>query len=496
MKKKYITNFMREIFPKKQGHHQNGSISVFSQILLIVLIFLSSCKKTIDDSLQIPSKTDDTKTQTIYPLTDKVGFGTDLATGEAGSVGTIKGMVINIKALYDDWPNRVLIDNVSGQSVEVLAAEDAYSYTKSKSGKLKVSSGFGLFKSSISYFDSLSYRSDLIYSSYTLYIKQNRIHLNASSELLKKYLSREFLADVNDPGISPADLVSHYGTAIVLDEITGGRFTALYRSKTENSDKRSAATAGLSAAIKTWFDLDISGGQNKSAASTNTEQQLYYTTSGGYSSIPLIGEISLGNTVPNQIKLAAWQSSVLPANSIFIDFGSSEGAISLADVIPDPVRAATVRAYINQYYLSNEVKMIDPPSIVYGYYDSVNGDWGFSIKNEPTMDGRLLRSAPAFRAYAKKIDGTVAIYQFYSAGLGDYMYSADQSKMPAGYSNMGIAFYAYDKASKATVSVFEFLYHAKINKREYYSHFYSTTNQLPGTRDWAYTGLPFYAYPL
>lgn len=487
---------------KKQAITQSGktfaSISEYAKIVILawMILIAAACKKDISEAIEKPAKTEIPiiKIPTNYPITDKLGAGYNVVNGEPGSVSATKGMVISIPALYDAWPDRIIIDKISKQATEVLAAEDAYSYTKSISGKLKVSSGFGLFKSSISYFDSLSYRSDLIYSSYNLYVRQNRIHINASADLLKNYLTREFKADLLTQ--SPAELISHYGTAVVVDLYTGGKFVALYRALTANSDRKSAASAGLSAAVKTWFDFDISGGQNSAAASTNTSQQLYYYTNGGNSAIPLIGEINLGNTVPNKIQLTSWISSVTPENSVMIDFGSTDGAISLADLIPDPTKAAAVRDYIRVYYQDNQLKMVAPPTVVYGYYDAVNADWAYSTKNEPTLDGRLSRSGPVFRAYTKKIEGTVPVYQFYSSALGDYMYTTNLGSIPAGYTNNGIVFYAYDTPNPGTVSVFEFLYSAKINKKIYYTHYYSTTNQLPGTQDWSYSRLAFYAYGL
>ncbi len=490
--KNTATNVKGSIWKTIYNKLPSYRIIIFASMLLLI----AACEKNIPTVSEEPTKPENptVKTPKTYPLTSKLGAGVDIVNGEPGSVSATKGMVLNIPSLYDEWPDRVIIDNISKQAAEILAAEDAYSYTKSISGKLKVSSGFGLFKSSVSYFDSLSYRSDLIYSSYNQYIRQNRIHINASSELLKNYLSREFKADLLTQ--SPAELVSHYGTAVAVDIITGGKFTALYRARTANSDRKSAASAGLSAAIKTWFDFDISGGQNRSAASTNTEQQLYYYTNGGNSATPLIGELKLGNTVPNTIQLTAWINSVTPENSVMIDFGSTDGAINLADLIPDVAKATAVRNYIKQYYLDNQLKMVDPPSIVYGFYDNANADWAYSTKNEPTLDGRLVRNGPAFRAYTKKIEGTVGVYQFYSSALGDYMYSTNPNSIQAGYTNMGIVFYAYDSPATERISVFQFLYSAKINKKIYYTHYYSTTNQLPGPQDWSYTGLPFYAYAL
>jgi hypothetical protein len=483
---------------KKAYQNQLSYLSKsFKNTALIVLLCfaITACTKK-----QIVTPTDPAKpdpaviTPITYPEMYKVGYPTNIAIGEYASVSSLGGPVINQKAFYAAYPNRVLFDVLSTQGTDVIAGENALNFSRSLSGKLKVSSGLGLFKSSISYFDSLSFRSDYIYSSYNLLIRQKRIRLNATADLLKQYLTTEFKADVLSQ--SPSDIVAHYGTHIITDLVTGGKFVALYRARTSSTDRKSAASAGLSVAIKKLFDLDISGGTNSSLSATNTDQLLYYYAVGGYSSIPLVGEVALGSTVPNTIQIGNWQKSVTADNSVLIDFGSSDSLMPIYDLIPDAAKATAVKAYVTQYLMDNQVKMVDAPPLVVQYYDAANTNWAYSLQDVPSVYGRLIRQGPVFRAYASKVDGSIGIYQYYCPANGDFIYSKVPDASLAGYTNMGIVFYAFDKQVAGTTPVFEFLYNAKIHKHIYYGHHYSTTNQLPGTQDWAYTGLVFYAYSL
>ncbi|MBB6003869.1 MAC/perforin domain-containing protein [Arcicella rosea] len=489
---------MEKIF-NKQLKKSNTVFSNIVKAFLLILLIIACSKKAEELTPSSPNPTSPTPPFTTppkeYPDFNKLGYSTNIGTGKYADVASLGSPVINLKAFYDSEQNRIEITNLSTQENIILAGENALSLSKSISGKLKVSKGLGLFKASISYFDSTSFNSDYIYSSYNLQIRQKRIYTSASTELLRKYLTNEFILDSKTQ--SPADLVKHYGTHVIKDLIIGGKFEAVYKAKTSSVDRRGAASAGVSAAIKKLFDLNVSGGYNSSYAETNSNQQLYYYAVGGLSNISLSGSVELGSTINRYLNTNEWQKSVTPENSVMIDFGSSESLIPLDELIPDATKADEVKQYIEQYLIDNQLKMVDAPPAVFQYFDETRANWAYSLRDEPSIYGRLLRQGAVFRAFGTQRDGAVGIKEYESSSNGDLIYTAETNPTLAKeYKNNGIKFYAYNKPMPGTKPVYQFLYYSKKGNKVYVGHYYSLSNTYPGSQNWHYDGVAFYAYEL
>lgn len=477
-----MNNFPTSII--KFSIHQSLLMFLFLSVILV-----TGCKKNTD-----LNQTDPPKVEVPEPTVDinfnKLGYGIDLS-GEYANISATRFKIINVAALYLSSKDRVVIDKLSGQRNYIIAGENVLAYSKSLSGKLKASSSFFSFKASMSYFDSLSFRSDYVYASYSLQIRQKQLKFNADLDLLKKNLSAEFKADIQNK--SPEYLVSRYGTHLIVDLILGSKFEAVYRSQTTNTDREKAAKAGLSFALESIFDLDISLGSNFSSSQLNSDQKLFYRTVGGNSSISLIGEIDLGPTVPKKIQMAQWQASVDADNAELIDIGNEDGVINIADLISDEAKALAVRNYVKQYLIDRQVKMVDGPAPVYQFFDAGPSNFAYSMEKVPAIYSRFIFQTQVFKAYNKSIDGAKPVYQYYSAAKGEFILTLNASANLPGYTNMGVVFYAYDKQVPGSVPAFEYYYEAKINKKIYNTHYYSTSGTIPG-RDWHYMGLPFYVF--
>jgi hypothetical protein len=464
--------------------------------IVTLILFLSSCGKK-NDVVPAPAKSSVDSSINVVPVkpvaSKELGWGCDITKGYPSSA-CVTFRVINIDALNALSNDRVVLTQMSGNNAFVIAAEDLSRFSKAVSAKLTVSAAFGLFKSSASFFDSTAMRSDVIIATYNSQIFKDRLRLNASLDLLRKNLTPEFKADIATQ--TPAYIVSHYGTSLLVDIVRGGSLNVAYRARTSSTDRKSAASAGLSVAMKNIFDISVSPGVNAALSQTNTDQYLDYKTSGGNSSIALVGELTLGSTVPDKIQIAQWQGSITSENAELIDAGSQDGLIDLSELVSDPAKAAALKSYIHKYLLAHQVKMIDPPPVVYQYVDGVNGDYAYSVENLPALFGRFFQPAPVFRAYASKLEKSVPVYQYYSASNADLILTTNAKFTSGDYTPLGIVFYAYTTQVPGTVPIFEYLFSAKIHKNIYYSHYYSTSRQLPAAKDWAYTGLPFYAFPL
>lgn len=459
--------------------------------MLLALLFLAvlplACQKDADG----PATATQPPPPVVYPNFDKLGYGYDV-TGEYANVSATKFPVINVAAIYALSKDRVIIDQTSVQLQNSVAGEDALRYSRAIAAKLKISSGLGLFKASVSYFDSSNYSSDYIYSGYNLLIRQKQLKLNATIELLQQNLTPEFRSDIETQ--TPAFIVSKYGTHFIVDEVMGGRFEALFRARTTYSDRKAAAEAGMSVALKKLFNLDVSGGGSQSYAQYNSEERLYYRTVGGDASVSLLGDITLGPNLPTKIQLSQWQATATTDRSELIDFGP-EALIPIASLIADRAKSQQVENYVKQYLIDREVKMVDAPSYVYQYYDEVKVSFAYSLEKVPVLYGRFKLMGPVFRAYPSKMYNAMPVYQYYSSTVGDFYFSGDANASIAGYQQQGIVYYAYDTQVPGTVPLYRYHYSAVINKKHYNTYYYSTSDQLPG-RDWAFIGKFGFVFPL
>ncbi|MBD1365376.1 hypothetical protein IDJ77_16300 [Mucilaginibacter sp. ZT4R22] len=473
-----------------------GVYAIFLQLFLLILLpaGFTGCKKVIENP-NTPGNTPSTNTGSTVTVPNlyMLGKGYDI-TGYYADKASVRAAVIDNNRFYKDYINRVIDEAMLEQGNTMIAGENISSYTRNISGKLKVSGSLGLFKSSVSYFDSVSFRSDFVYAGYNFYIKRKHLKYNATAELLKKYINSEFKEDLAT--LTPAQIVKAYGTSVIVDVLLGARFEALYRARTTSSDRKTAASAGLSFAVEKLFDFKASGSYNSTAYQYNQEQQLAYKAIGGDPSVSLTGTINLGPTLPPQISTESWQRSVSTTNIEMIDWGTDESLINLADLVDDRTKSDALRAYIAQYLADRQVKMVDGPTQIYQYQDFSTSAIAYSSQNEPSIYGRFTLQGPAFRAYAKQVDGTEPVYGWYNPSRGDFTYSRATSV--AGATNFGVCFYAYPNSSvPGTIPVYEYSYNAKIHKQWYYSHLYSTSNQKPQGNDWAYTGvIPFYTFSL
>ena len=463
----------------------------FLTSIVIILLSIYGCKK----STVSPTQAGSTANPDANPIYNKLGFGDDGA-GQYANISATRGYVININALYASDHNRVIVDPLSNQDSYSFAGENSVAFTSALSASVNASGLKGLFKGSVSFYDSSYYKSDVIYAVYRLKVQQKHLKLNASTQLLMNYLTPEFKADLQTQ--SPAFIVSHYGTHCLTDIILGSDLEVMYHSNTTTSyeNRKAAAQAGLGTALKTLFSLDLSGSTNQSLATTDYNQVLHYRTMGGNSSISLVGELDLDGKTPNKIQISQWQASITPENSELIDYGSSDGLILLSDLVADPVKSAALKTYIIQYLAANSIILVDPPVPIYQYYVPGTGPHAYSASMLPSINGNYLFSGQVFQAYTKSVSGAVPVYQFYNGAKNIWAYSTNTSPDLDGFTNEGIAFYAFTTQLSGTVPCYEYYYEIKSKKKLYYDTFYSTTNQIPGNDpSWHFESIVFYVYP-
>ena len=460
-------------------------------MLLLLTIICSSCKKRLD----VPAPTPVVTEETTSPAKINAGkLGSTWNMTEPLETSRIKGIAIDNAALVKDAPNRLIIDEISDQYNRLEAGENMVDFAEQVSRRIKASAGFWIFKSTVShdFSETNTYSAKYIYASYNRILQKRSLKYNASASILRKYLTKEFQEDIASD--SPQEIVARYGTSVLSHIIEGARFESLYQSETSATDRKSAASAGISLSIKEIFDISVEPGTNKSLASSNSNQRLLYQTIGGDNTIPITGDLQLGSTVSNTVNINAWQQSVNSKNAQLVDIGT-DGLIPLDELISDPVKAAAVKAYIKEYITSRQVTMIAAPIPVYHYYADRLMRHLYSTEKLPSIGGIYLYQGPAFKAYNAPLGGSVPIYQHYNAARNATMLSAKNPCGVEGYAMQGIAFYAYTSPVAGTVQFYDYFMEAKMNKVWYYSHYYSPSTTAP-SNEWSYRyGNSFYAFP-
>ncbi|NCD70359.1 MAC/perforin domain-containing protein [Mucilaginibacter agri] len=452
----------------------------------------TSCKKQDILSEQTPTKSAVKKPNSSGDgLWDVLGYGYNVL-GEYANPNASTFKVLDIDRLQADYPDRVETDLSKTQTANLNVGTDAISYLKTVAPNISVGSDNALFKATIkaSFKDTSAFSSQYVYSSYNLIIQQKRLKINATTDLLKNYLNATFLTDVQNQ--SPAYIVSHYGTHVLIDAILGAKLSIMYQSATTSSDRQTASSAGLDVGVGKIFSINTGINSTTSQSSKNYSQTIHYATHGGDPSRALIGDIALGSSTPPTVNISNWQSSSTVANSELIDIGTT-GLLELSELVPDATKQAALHDYIVQYLAANKASLLPAP--VYGYYNPSQN------KHILSADPNLTAIIPGysnkvlgFNAYNVQYGGTVPVYQFSNPNTSDHFYATNPDSVSptswVGYQKDGITFYAYTTQVPGTVP--EYIYYNATT----HDHIFSTISNYNAGAGWVSHGIGFYVFPL
>ena len=342
---------------------------------------VTSCKKDLVKSPNDQSNPSKLGTQSAGDNKyDLLGFGYDV-TGEYASSTSSTYKVIDIDKLVADAPDRYVTDVNVSQYAEYNAGGNAEDYSSSLSQSYSATIGLKVFGATLksSFKETSAISSKYSYASASQIIRQKRLKFNAPNDLIRaNYLTAQFKSDVSS--MTPQQLVAKYGTHVLTDIVLGAKLNVYYRSETSSSNKTTAVSAGMKAnGLFKIFSVSADIDYSTSDVNSNYNQTLYYSTVGGDGSKGLFGEISLDNSAP-KVNIGNWQSSCTRDNAALIQFGSKDALIALYDLIDDAAKKQAVQAYITQYLIDNQVKVVQEP--VHG--SGLPADWASRAKLIPS----------------------------------------------------------------------------------------------------------------
>lgn len=238
----------------------------------------------------------------------------------------------------------------SGKDVIDFTTNMSSSLQMSTPGILKVIGGASL---NIAFGGNSHYNSDYSFAYCTQQYIDSRYRISeADINVLKTCLTKQFIERLST--YTPEQIVEEYGTHVLKDIYLGAKFEVYYMAKSTSSSKKESINAGLGASLFSLFKMDGKFQYDESLAITNKEQSLYYFTIGGDPAVGVQG--SLNPEDSPSIDIGKWMASVKSSTPKFIDVdNNSQSFIPIYELVTDPTKKQTLKAYIDNYIKSKEV---------------------------------------------------------------------------------------------------------------------------------------------
>lgn len=238
----------------------------------------------------------------------------------------------------------------SGKDVIDFTTNISSSLQMSTPGILKVIGGASL---NIAFGGNSHYNSDYSFAYCTQQYIDSRYRISeADINVLKTCLTKQFIERLST--YTPEQIVEEYGTHVLKDIYLGAKFEVYYMAKSTSSSKKESINAGLGASLFSLFKMDGKFQYDESLAITNKEQSLYYFTIGGDPAVGVQGSLNPENSP--SIDIGKWMASVKSSTPKFIDVdNNSQSFIPIYELVTDPTKKQTLKAYIDNYIKSKEV---------------------------------------------------------------------------------------------------------------------------------------------
>lgn len=238
----------------------------------------------------------------------------------------------------------------SGKDVIDFTTNMSSSLQMSTPGIPKVIGGASL---NIAFGGNSHYNSDYSFAYCTQQYIDSRYRISeADINVLKTCLTKQFIERLST--YTPEQIVEEYGTHVLKDIYLGAKFEVYYMAKSTSSSKKESINAGLGASLFSLFKMDGKFQYDESLAITNKEQSLYYFTIGGDPAVGVQGSLNPENSP--SIDIGKWMASVKSSTPKFIDVdNNSQSFIPIYELVTDPTKKQTLKAYIDNYIKSKEV---------------------------------------------------------------------------------------------------------------------------------------------
>ena len=321
-----------------------------------VMLILSSCADEDIIERNSPSFPQSVNTRSAGDgVYDILGYGYDI-TGPYLDTKSSRAIVFDTNKLLEKGlitPYKLEESRFrysSGKDVIDFTTNMSSSLQMSTPGILKVIGGASL---NIAFGGNSHYNSDYSFAYCTQQYIDSRYRISeADINVLKTCLTKQFIERLST--YTPEQIVEEYGTHVLKDIYLGAKFEVYYMAKSTSSSKKESINAGLGASLFSLFKMDGKFQYDESLAITNKEQSLYYFTIGGDPAVGVQGSLNPENSP--SINIGKWMASVKSSTPKFIDVdNNSQSFIPIYELVTDPTKKQTLKAYIDNYIKSKEV---------------------------------------------------------------------------------------------------------------------------------------------
>lgn len=363
LKKNASANAMKSLQGKMAGVHittngGNPAEGTTVQILCLswVMLILSGCADEDIIERNSPSFPQSVNTRSAGDgVYDILGYGYDI-TGPYLDTKSSRAIVFDTNKLLEKGlitPYKLEESRFrysSGKDVIDFTTNMSSSLQMSTPGILKVIGGASL---NIAFGGNSHYNSDYSFAYCTQQYIDSRYRISeADINVLKTCLTKQFIERLST--YTPEQIVEEYGTHVLKDIYLGAKFEVYYMAKSTSSSKKESINAGLGASLFSLFKMDGKFQYDESLAITNKEQSLYYFTIGGDPAVGVQGSLNPENSP--SIDIGKWMASVKSSTPKFIDVdNNSQSFIPIYELVTDPTKKQTLKAYIDNYIKSKEV---------------------------------------------------------------------------------------------------------------------------------------------
>lgn len=321
-----------------------------------VMLILSSCADEDIIERNSPSFPQSVNTRSAGDgVYDILGYGYDI-TGPYLDTKSSRAIVFDTNKLLEKGlitPYKLEESRFrysSGKDVIDFTTNMSSSLQMSTPGILKVIGGASL---NIAFGGNSHYNSDYSFAYCTQQYIDSRYRISeADINVLKTCLTKQFIERLST--YTPEQIVEEYGTHVLKDIYLGAKFEVYYMAKSTSSSKKESINAGLGTSLFSLFKMDGKFQYDESLAITNKEQSLYYFTIGGDPAVGVQGSLNPENSP--SIDIGKWMASVKSSTPKFIDVdNNSQSFIPIYELVTDPTKKQTLKAYIDNYIKSKEV---------------------------------------------------------------------------------------------------------------------------------------------
>lgn len=347
-------------------------------IALTSAIMLSSCEKSsLEPDLDPPVEEEDTIEEdtinlifTIKKLdndetNDKeghkkynfLGFGYDV-TGKYAHASSVRAAVINIPEFVTAYPNRFVTTRTLSSTFREIYTANAEQFTKELTNiffKQQESHNSTYFKGSITHsFPETDVNSnEYVYGLYELDIRDRKLSLNASDQLLAPHVTEDFQYDCLS--LEAAEIIEKYGTHMLTSLYMGAKLSVNYQAGYTGKQGQQASEDSFKVGLLTYFELppSIFPPHDFNSIKGISNPVIAMEAIGGDPS-----KIRMDPTSKNtKIKTAAWRESITEENARFVYLDGFDKLLPISDLIANEEKKQEVKNYIHEYIKVNEVKV-------------------------------------------------------------------------------------------------------------------------------------------